>query len=61
MRLHRMGGMVGGRMIVMADTNKDGRVLARKRPTPQSAISTMADANRDGQITPEERRQMHAR
>lgn len=59
LRMHRMGGMIGGRMFEMADVNKDGRVSLQEATDAAVRHFDMADANRDGQITPEERRQMH--
>lgn len=55
MRLHRMGGF-GGRMIVMADTNKDGRITLAEAETMALQHFDQMDTNRDGQVTPEERR-----
>jgi Ca2+-binding EF-hand superfamily protein len=52
---HGMGGM-GGRMIVMADTNKDGKItLAEAQALALQHFDRM-DTNHDGQVTPEERR-----
>ena len=59
MRMHRMGGMMGGHMFEMADANKDGRVTLQEATDSAVRHFDMADANRDGRITPEERRQMH--
>jgi Ca2+-binding EF-hand superfamily protein len=55
-RMHRMGGMVGGRMIKMADTNKDGRVSLQEATNSALQHFDSADANRDGRLTPEEMR-----
>jgi Ca2+-binding EF-hand superfamily protein len=67
MRMHRMGGM-SGRMIVMADTNKDGRITLPEAEALALQHFDQMDSNRDGQVTSEERRaawqtmkkQMHA-
>ena len=64
MRMHRMGGKMGGgkmgmggaRMIVMADTNKDGRITLAEAEAMALRHFDKMDANRDGQVTPEERR-----
>lgn len=53
MRHH--GGM-GGRMIVMADTNKDGQITLVEAETMALQHFDTMDANRDGQVTREERR-----
>ena len=50
------GGMGGGRMIVMADTNKDGRITLAEAEAMALEHFDKMDANRDGQVTPEERR-----
>ncbi len=59
LRMHRFGGMMGGRMFDMADANKDGRVSLQEATDAAARHFDMADANRDGQVTREERRQMH--
>ena len=59
MRMHRMGGMMGGHMFEMADANKDGRVSLQEAQDAALRRFDTADANRDGQVTPDERRQMH--
>lgn len=59
MRMHRMGGMIGGHMFDMADVNKDGRVTLQEATDAAARHFDMADANRDGRITPDERRKMH--
>ena len=58
LRMHRFGGMIGGRMFDMADVNKDGRVSLQEATDAAVRHFDMADANRDGRITPEERRQI---
>ena len=50
-----MGGF-GGRMIVMADTNKDGRITLAEAEALALQHFDQMDTNRDGQVTPEERR-----
>ena len=52
---HRGGGF-GGRMIVMADTNKDGQITLAEAETMALQHFDQMDANRDGQVTREERR-----
>jgi Ca2+-binding EF-hand superfamily protein len=54
-RRHRMGGM-GGRMIVMADSNHDGQITLAEAEAMALQHFDRMDANRDGQVTPEERR-----
>lgn len=54
-RMHRMGGM-SGRMIVMADTNKDGRITLAEAEALALQHFDQMDANRDGQVTGDERR-----
>ena len=56
MRTHRMGGMGGARMIVMADTDKDGRITLSEAETMALQHFDRMDSNRDGQVTREERR-----
>jgi len=56
MRHRRGGGMAGGRMIVMADSNKDGRITLAEAEAMALQRFDRIDANRDGQVTPEERR-----
>ncbi|MEA1072526.1 EF-hand domain-containing protein [Sphingomonas sp. LY160] len=58
MRMNRGGGggMGGARMIVMADTNRDGRITLAEAETMALRHFDTMDANRDGQMTPEERR-----
>ena len=56
MRMHRMGGTGGARMIVMADTNKDGRITLSEAETMALQHFDQMDSNRDGQVTREERR-----
>jgi Ca2+-binding EF-hand superfamily protein len=55
-RKHRMGGIGGARMIVMADTDKDGRITLVEAETMALQHFDQMDTNRDGQVTPEERR-----
>jgi len=56
MRMHRMGGGMGARMIVMADTNKDGKVTLAEAEAQALQHFDKMDTNHDGQVTPEERR-----
>lgn len=56
MRMHRMGGMGGARMIVMADTDKDGRITLAEAESMALQHFDRMDSNRDGQVTREERR-----
>ena len=53
MRMHRMGG---ARMIVMADTDKDGRITLSEAETMALQHFDRMDSNHDGQVTREERR-----
>jgi Ca2+-binding EF-hand superfamily protein len=55
MRMHRMGGF-SSRMIVMADTNKDGKITLAEAETLALQHFDQMDSNHDGQVTPEERR-----
>ena len=50
------GGMAGGRMIVMADTNKDGRITLPEAEAMALQHFDKMDVNRDGQVTRDERR-----
>ena len=52
-RMHRLGG---GRMIVMADSNKDGQITLAEAEALALQHFDKMDANHDGQVTPEERR-----
>lgn len=56
MRMHRMGGGGGARMIVMADTNKDGRITLAEAEAMALQHFDQMDSNHDGRVTPEERR-----
>ncbi|MGH6706463.1 MAG: EF-hand domain-containing protein [Sphingomicrobium sp.] len=56
MRMHRLGGTGGARMIVMADTDKDGRITLSEAETMALQHFDRMDSNRDGQVTREERR-----
>ncbi len=58
-KMHRTGGMMGGRMFEMADANKDGRVSLQEATDAAVRHFDLADANHDGRITPDERRTMH--
>ena len=52
MRAHRMGGM---RMIVMADSDKDGRITLSEAEAMALKHFDEMDANHDGKVTREER------
>ena len=60
--------MGGAQMIVMADTNKDGKITEAEAEAMALQHFDQMDTNHDGQVTPEERRagrskmmkQMHA-
>jgi Ca2+-binding EF-hand superfamily protein len=54
-RLYR-GGAFGGRMIVMADGNKDGRITLAEAEAMALQHFDQMDTNKDGQVTREERR-----
>jgi hypothetical protein len=56
MRMHRMGGMAGAHMIVMADTDKDGRITLAEAESMALRHFDQMDGNHDGQVTREERR-----
>lgn len=57
-KMHRMGGKgMGGRMMRMADLDRDGRVSLQEATTSALQRFDRIDANRDGRITPDERRQ----
>jgi len=56
MRMHHGGGGMGARMIVMADTNKDGRITLAEAETMALQHFDRMDSNRDGRVTREERR-----
>ena len=55
MRMHRMGGMGGARMIVMADTDHDGRITLGEAEAMALQHFDRMDANHDGSVTPDER------
>jgi hypothetical protein len=55
MRHHGPGGF-GGRMIVMADANKDGQITLAEAETMALQHFDQMDSNRDGQVSREERR-----
>jgi len=55
MRMHRMGGMGGARMIVMADTDHDGRITLGEAESMALQHFDQMDSNHDGQVTREER------
>ena len=51
-----MRGGMGGHMIVMADTNKDGRITLAEAESMALQHFDEMDTNKDGQVTREERR-----
>jgi len=51
-----MGGMGGGRMIVMADSDHDGKITLAEAEAMALQHFDQMDTNHDGQVTPEERR-----
>lgn len=56
MRMKHMGGGMGGHMIVMADSDHDGRItLAEAQAMALKHFDEM-DANHDGKVTPDERK-----
>jgi Ca2+-binding EF-hand superfamily protein len=55
MRMHH-GGMMGGRMIVMADSDHDGKITLAEAQTMALQHFDQMDANHDGKVTPDERR-----
>ena len=54
-KMHGAGGM-GGRMVVMADTNQDGQITLAEAEAMALQHFDQMDSNRDGQLTREERR-----
>lgn len=54
--MHRMGAMMHGRMLKMADLDRDGRVSLQEAQTSALQHFDRLDANHDGRLTPEERR-----
>jgi hypothetical protein len=50
------GGPFGAHMIVMADTDKDGRITQAEAEALALQHFDQMDTNKDGQVTPEERR-----
>lgn len=61
MQGRRMGGMMGGGMLRMADSDRDGRVSLAEAQAAAVRHFDMMDANRDGTVTREERRGMRER
>lgn len=55
-RMQRMGQMAGARMIVMADSDKDGRITLAEAESMALRRFDQMDSNRDGKVTREERR-----
>lgn len=58
-KMRGMRGQMGGRMMMKADLNQDGRISLQEATTKALQHFDMVDANRDGQITGDERRTMH--
>ena len=56
MRMHGPGGGFGMRMIVLADTDKDGKITLAEAEALALQHFDQMDSNKDGQVTPEERR-----
>jgi len=56
LRMHRMGGLGHGGMIVMADSNHDGQITLAEAEAMALQHFDRMDSNHDGQVTPEERR-----
>ena len=56
MRMHGGPGGFGSRMIVMADTDKDGKITMAEAEALALQHFDQMDSNKDGQVTPEERR-----
>jgi hypothetical protein len=48
--------MMSGRMIVMADSDHDGRITLGEAEAMALQHFDQMDSNRDGRVTPEERR-----
>jgi Ca2+-binding EF-hand superfamily protein len=55
MRMHHRGGMGGARIIVMADTDHDGKITLPEAETLALKHFDELDSNHDGQVTREER------
>jgi Ca2+-binding EF-hand superfamily protein len=54
-RMHH-GGIMGGHMIVMADSDHDGKITLAEAEALALQHFDQMDSNHDGQVTPEERR-----
>lgn len=50
------GGGMGGHMIVMADTDQDGRITLSEAEAMALKHFDQMDANKDGKVTPDERK-----
>ena len=59
--MKRMHAGMGGMMMRMADTNKDGKITLAEAEAAAVQHFDMADSNHDGKITRDERKQMHQR
>jgi Ca2+-binding EF-hand superfamily protein len=55
MRMHHRGGMGGARMIVMADSDHDGKITLSEAETMALKHFDEMDSNHDGKVTREER------
>ena len=59
-KMHRMGGgMMGGRLIKMADLNKDGRITLQEATSSALQHFDAADTNHDGRMSIDEMRAAH--
>jgi len=56
MRMHGGPGGFGSRMIVLADTDKDGKITLAEAEALALQHFDQMDSNKDGKVTPEERR-----
>ena len=58
-KMMKMHNMSGGRMLKMADANKDGRITLPEMTASALQRFDRTDTNRDGIVTQEERKAMH--
>jgi Ca2+-binding EF-hand superfamily protein len=56
MRMHGGPGGFGSRMIILADTDKDGKITLAEAEALALQHFDKMDSNKDGKVTPEERR-----
>ena len=61
MRMHHGPGAMHSRMIVLSDSNKDGKITLAEAEAMTLQHFDEMDTNKDGQLTPEERRSGAAR